>query len=361
MELNYRWKLADANFPKNKGKVFSCFACGGGSTMGYKLAGFDVIGYLDIDKRMAEMYERNHKPKFGFIEGIQTFKNRLDLPSELFNLDILDGSPPCSSFSMCGNREKDWGKEKAFKEGQTEQVLDTLFYDFIDLARRLQPKVVIAENVTGILKGNARDYVRKVIVGFENAGYLVQEFELDSSQMEVPQKRVRVFFIAIRKDLAKILPKPFSLLFSEFPDLNLNFAREPIPFDAIRTDGIDDGSWTPHDQKIWEKRIYGDRKYSDVLVRTENRNSNFNSSFIYGNRVVPTIASSEGSKLTLFDEPRKMNSTEMILSQSFPLDYDFGSTKNAKIQYTVGMSVPPIMMAHLANRIYNEWQIIFNH
>ena len=48
----YNWKLAEANFTKDKGKVFSCFACGGGSTMGYKLAGFDVIGCIDIDPKV---------------------------------------------------------------------------------------------------------------------------------------------------------------------------------------------------------------------------------------------------------------------------------------------------------------------
>lgn len=39
--LPYKWKLSEAVFTKDKGKVFSCFACGGGSTMGYKLAGFN--------------------------------------------------------------------------------------------------------------------------------------------------------------------------------------------------------------------------------------------------------------------------------------------------------------------------------
>lgn len=91
----YRWTLADANFTKDKGKVFSCFACGGGSTMGYKLAGFDVIGCNEIDGRMMDVYCRNHDPKFPFIEPIQEFKKREDLPEELYNLDILDGSPPC--------------------------------------------------------------------------------------------------------------------------------------------------------------------------------------------------------------------------------------------------------------------------
>lgn len=360
IDFSYRWNLHNTIFNKNNGKVFSCFACGGGSTMGYKLAGFDVIGFNEIDARMAELYIKNHNPKYKFIEGIQTFKLRNDLPEELYNLDILDGSPPCSSFSMSGNREKDWGKEKKFNEGQSLQVLDTLFFDFIDLAEKLQPKIVIGENVTGILKGNARDYARRILKAFDGAGYLVQEFELDSSQMEVPQRRERVFFIAIRKDLADLLPKPFGLLFSDFPKLNMKFGRNLIPFDDIRTEGLNNTRWTDYDQNIWDKRIFGDRSYAEVITRLGNKRSNFNSSFIYPHKPVPTISSSEGSKMVLFDDPRKMNSTEMILAQSFPLDYNFGSDKTSKIQYVLGMSVPPVMMAHIAKRLFNEWKVLFN-
>jgi len=170
----YKWTLAEANFTKDKGKVFSCFACDGGSTMGYKLAGFDVLGCNEIDPKMIEAYKTNHSPKYAFLEPIQTFKNRNDLPEELYNLDILDGSPPCSSFSMAGNRGDDWGKEKKFREGQAEQVLDTLFFDFIDLAKKLQPKVVIAENVKGLLIGEARAYVTRIYEAFDAAGYIVQ-------------------------------------------------------------------------------------------------------------------------------------------------------------------------------------------
>lgn len=199
---DYKWTLKDANFTKDKGKVFSCFACGGGSTMGYKLAGFDVIGCNEIDPKMMEAYIANHNPKYSFLEPIQTFKLRDDLPSELYELDILDGSPPCSSFSMSGNREKDWGKKKKFREGQAEQVLDDLFFDFIDLANKLQPKIVIAENVKGLLMGNAKKYVHRIYEEFDFAGYYVQHFLLDASKMGVPQRRERVFFIALRKDLA---------------------------------------------------------------------------------------------------------------------------------------------------------------
>ena len=61
----------------------------------------------------------------------------------------------------------------------------------------------------------------------------------------------------------------------------------------------------------------------------------------------------------MFDEPRRMNSEEMILAQSFPLDFDFESDKCSKIQYVLGMSVPPVMMANLIARIYQEWNVIF--
>ena len=163
----YKWTLKDAVFTKDKGKVFSCFACGGCSSFGYKLAGFDVIGCNEIDPKMMEAYKANHNPKYAYLEPIQTFKMREDLPQELYELDILDGSPPCSSFSMAGNREKDWGKDKVFREGQAMQVLDTLFFDFIDLAKKLQPKVVVAENVKGLLLGEAKAYVRQIYREFD--------------------------------------------------------------------------------------------------------------------------------------------------------------------------------------------------
>ena len=170
----YQWNLKDGypakGIDRHNLKVFGTFICGGGSSMGYKLAGFDHLGGVEIDPKVAEIYKLNHNPKYLFIEDIREFNKRKDLPEELFHLDILDGSPPCSSFSMAGNREKDWGKKKRFREGQALQTLDDLFFDYIALAKRLQPKVVIAENVKGLIQGNAKSYVKKIKQEFENAG-----------------------------------------------------------------------------------------------------------------------------------------------------------------------------------------------
>lgn len=92
---DWKWTMANDYPPKNGLKVFSCFACGGGSTMGYKLAGCEVLGCVEIDKAMNEVYVKNHKPKYNYLMDIRDFNKLDDLPEELYNLDILDGSPPC--------------------------------------------------------------------------------------------------------------------------------------------------------------------------------------------------------------------------------------------------------------------------
>lgn len=349
MKFNYNWTLKDAIFTKDKGKVFSCFACGGGSTMGYKLAGFDVIGCNEIDPKMMEVYKANHNPKYAYLEPIQTFKNRTDLPKELFELDILDGSPPCSSFSVAGSREKDWGKEKVFREGQAEQVLDTLFFDFIELAKKLQPKIVIAENVKGLLLGSAKAYVRRIKGEFDLAGYYVQHFLLDASTMGVPQKRERVFFIALRKDLAG----PFmhqSDMFTQLPKLNMEFNERSIPYGAIQTD--QGYPLSDFYTEIWQQRVEGDADFSDINGRMRDKpNTGFGQSFVYRYRVAGTLTSKKDCSVK-FDYPQYVSEAERCQIGTYPMDYNFLSTPS---YYLIGMSVPPVMTAQIATQIYKQW------
>lgn len=348
-KFNYNWTLKDAVFTKDKGKVFSCFACGGGSTMGYKLAGFDVIGCNEIDPKMIEAYKTNHNPKYAYLEPIQTFKNRDDLPAELFNLDILDGSPPCSSFSIAGNRENDWGKEKKFREGQAEQVLDTLFFDFIDLAKRLQPKIVIAENVKGLLMGEAKNYVRRIYKDLENAGYYVQHFLLDASTMGVPQRRERVFFIALRKDLAEPFIEQVDM-FTVLPKLKLQFNEPEIPFKNIFYD-YTDRPLSQHYTNFWNIRKYGDIDFSASSARMgKNPNAQFQYKYLYMDKVANTITA--GEQCVLYDYPRYRNFDELCECGTYPKDYNF--LKN-KPEYLIGMSVPPVMVARIATEIFNQW------
>jgi len=350
-KFNYNWTLKDAVFTKDKGKVFSCFACGGGSTMGYKLAGFDVIGHNDIDKKMIEVYKENHNPKFSFLESITTFAKRKDLPKELYNLDILDGSPPCSSFSMAGNREKDWGKEKVFREGQAEQVLDTLFFDFIDLAKELQPKVVVAENVKGLLMGEAKAYVRKIYEEFDKAGYYCQHFLLDASKMGVPQRRERVFFICLRKDLAKPFLH-FADIFTEIPKIEMVFNEKKIPFKNFKQKNNNEYPISEFYNTLWVKRKEGDASFANINGRERGKeNTGFGTNFLYEKNVCGTLTTKKDC-YCLFNEPRYTSDFESKCIQSFPQDYNFNKLNE---QYLIGMSVPPVMVANIATEIYNQW------
>lgn len=347
----YRWTLKDAVFTKDKGKVFSCFACGGGSTMGYKLAGFDVIGCNEIDPRMNKVYVANHHPRFNFLEGIQTFKLRKDLPSELYNLDILDGSPPCSSFSTAGNRDDDWGKEKKFREGQVSQVLDTLFFDFIDLAKELQPKIVIAENVKGLLLGEAMNYVRRIYEDFDKAGYKVCHTLCDASQMGVPQRRERVFFTAIRKDLFQYIPQ-HSDLFESYPDIDLTFNEDGIKFGEFYQPGIDDRPASKGKMKeYWDRRAPSDEAFCDTIKREWGVEKCFTNKYLKSTDVSNTLTSNS-DVLYLYDEYRKPNRSEVCCISTFPQDYDF---QVEPYYYITGMSVPPVMMAQVASRVYEQW------
>lgn len=349
--FHYCWTLKDANFTKDKGKVFSCFACGGGSTMGYKLAGFDVIGCNEIDPKMMEAYKANHNPKYAFLEPIQTFKLRDDLPHELYELDILDGSPPCSSFSMAGNREKDWGKEKVFREGQAKQVLDTLFFDFIDIAKKLQPKIVIAENVKGLLLGEAKQYVRQIYREFDLAGYYCQHWLLDASKMGVPQRRERVFFIALRKDLAIQFIKQVDL-FTVAPELILEFNEPEIKFGEFYQYGIDDRPASKGKMfEYWQNRMQGDESFCDTIKRVEGSERCFTNKYLYAD-IIPTTYTSNSDVIYLFDEYRKPNKAESCCIGSYPQDYNF---IGAQYNYIIGMSVPPVMIANIATEIYSQW------
>ena len=351
-EHHYNWNLKDAIFTKDKGKVFSCFACGGGSTMGYKLAGFDVLGCNEIDKKMITAYKANHNPKYAYCEPIQTFKLRDDLPQELYELDILDGSPPCSSFSMSGEREDGWGKEKIFREGQALQVLDTLFFDFIDLAKKLQPKVIIAENVKGLLLGEAKQYVIQIYRQLEEAGYNVQHWLLDASKMGVPQRRERVFFIALRNDLCEQFNHQKDM-FTISPKLNLKFNEPPILFNEFYQKGIDDRG-TDFKGKMynyWEGRKYGDENMGEAVFRIDGKHSYFSNKLLYQDMIPMTITSNNDC-IYLYDEYRRPNKYEACCIGSYPQDYNF---TNVRYNYLIGMSVPPLMIAKIGNEIYKQW------
>ena len=332
-----KWNLKDIKQDKPV-KVFTIFSCGGGSSMGYKRAGFEVIGNCEIDPRMNKVYVGNHHPKYNFNCDVRDLLSH-DIPQELYELDILDGSPPCSTFSMAGQRERNWGKEKKFAEGQKEQVLDDLFFEFLNVVEKLRPKVVVAENVLGIIMGNAKGYCNLIVKRFKELGYDVQIFKLNAAFMDVPQRRERVFFIANRMG---------------YPKLELNFNHKIIRFGEIRSEKgsreVNKDSKTGRLAAICKR---GDDRLADGSVRIGGKFSSFNTLVLWDEDVPCTLAS--GSGLIRGADMQWASKEDIVNIQTFPQDYDFMTDSVDNVKYICGMSVPPNMMANIATEIWNQW------
>lgn len=343
----HAWSLADLHaVPKIGVRVMSTFACGGGSTMGYKRAGCDVIAANDIDAEMAWHYKTNHRPQHFFLCPIRDLLTA-DLPAELFDLDILDGSPPCSTFSMAGSREDAWGVDKHFREGQAKQVLSDLFFDFLDLAARLRPRVVIAENVKGMLLGNAKGYTRKVMQRLREIGYRPQLFLVNAADCGVPQRRERVFFCAVRDDIAA----PPLQLAPQHRWISAGEATADVQ--SLTPAEIAETAPSPADLHWWPQTKPGDGSgYATASMRERGKRTNFNTIRIAQHTPSNTMPS-RGTALMHWSTCRSLTLREWKRLGSFPDDYVTKSDRLGK--YLIGMSVPPKMTEAVARAVCAQW------
>lgn len=187
--------------------VVSTFAGGGGSSTGYKLAGGDVLAMNEFQEIACKTYSANYPDTKTICKDIRELG-----VEEIFDaanirprdLDIFDGSPPCPPFSMSGSKRKGWNKTKKVY-GRVQKNIEDLTFDLINLAKDVQSKVIVCENVKGLTMNYARDHMKKMIEGFENIGYTVVHKVCNASFHGVPQKRERVFIIGVRNDVMEKL------------------------------------------------------------------------------------------------------------------------------------------------------------
>ena len=200
-------------------KVASTFSGCGGSCLGYRMAGFKVVWANEFVPIARASYAANSSPDC-FVDPrdikhveAQDILNLTGLkPGEL---DLFDGSPPCQAFSTAGKREKSWGKAKQYEHG-AKQCNETLFAEYIRLLKGLQPKVFVAENVSGLVRGTAKGMFLEILRDLKASGYNVKCKLLDAKWLGVPQSRLRTIFIGVRNDMDRepVHPKPLTYFYS---------------------------------------------------------------------------------------------------------------------------------------------------
>ena len=199
--------------PWNGFNVVSTFSGTGGSCLGYRMAGYRVLWANEFIPAAQDSYKANHPNSILDRRDIREIKPEDILTAtglSIGEIDIFDGSPPCAAFSTAGKREAGWGKVKQYSD--TKQRVDDLFFEYARLIKGTQPKVFVAENVSGLIKGTAKGYFLEILKTLKECGYNVKCKVLDAQWLGVPQMRQRTIFIGVRNDLElePVHPKPLS-------------------------------------------------------------------------------------------------------------------------------------------------------
>ncbi len=203
------------NIHKNGYNVISTFSGCGGSSLGYKLSGYDVKCAVEFVPEAAEVYRLNFPDTLVIEKDIRTITGS-DLMQATginkFELDILDGSPPCCAFSVNGDREKGWGTVRKYSYSHVEQVVDDLFFEYIRIVNDMMPKVIIAENVKGLTMGVCKPVLDKIIDKLYEIGYITEYKVLNAMNYRVPQTRERVIIMGVRRDIGLLPAYPQPLI-----------------------------------------------------------------------------------------------------------------------------------------------------
>jgi len=156
--------------------MVSLFAGCGGSSMGYRAAGYDVRLAVEWDKRAADLYRKN-------LQGTPVYEGDIaELTPEMIvelsgvnigELDVLDGSPPCQGFSLAGSRD--------FHDDRNQ-----LFNEYVRVLRAFMPRAFIMENVAGVAKGKMKIIFSEMTRSLKAVGYRVSCRKLNAWGYGVP-------------------------------------------------------------------------------------------------------------------------------------------------------------------------------
>ena len=312
--------------PWNGLNVVSTFSGGGGSCLGYRMAGYRVLWASEFVAEAQRTYRANHPTSVLDTRDIRTVSGA-EIREAIGDarIDLLDGSPPCSSFSDAGNRERDWGKEKAYSS--TTQRTDDLFGEYVRLVGELRPRAFIAENVPGLIAGKARGVFNEIWEGLAGLGYRVEAKVLDASRYGVPQTRRRLFFQGYRDGQAPRWPEP-----DEGPPYTAREALEDVPT------GPPYQRWTRTIAQRWARVRPGGRDDLNFTWRKANPDAPF-----------PTIVQGLSSVFH-WSEKRVVNAEDARRVQGFPDDFVLTGIPSAQYE-RIARSVPPPLMARLSRTV----------
>jgi DNA (cytosine-5)-methyltransferase 1 len=373
-------------------KVVSTFSGCGGSCLGFELAGFEILWASEFVEAARETYAANHPGVHISPADIRDLQPQdiLDhLGMKRGELDVLEGSPPCASFSTSGSLSKGWGKTKQYSD--RVQRADDLFFEYARIVEGLQPKVFVAENVSGLVRGRSKGYFKDILVALRDCGYEVSAKVLDASWLGVPQSRLRLIFVGVRNDLVEQYgvhpahPKPLTFQYTvgdvldsvthvKYGGKPANYKRSDKPAPTITASDHSTGvtgylsggglvvtrDEITHDPETgkevtlgsyaigagWDRTLPGkvDMQYLNLIKAHPDSPS-------------PAITATAGqvgaAGVVHPTQRRKYTLEELRILSSFPADFMLTGSFEQRWE-RIGRSVPPLMMRAVAEVVRDE-------
>lgn len=183
-------------------RVADLFCGAGGLSLGFRLAGLDVVYAADHDADSIRTYRENlgdHAHHIDLSKGsARSLANQI--VEAVGTIDLLIGGPPCQGFSVQ-------------RRGDVEDDRNDLLLRHVRIGVALNAKAILIENVPAVLGARGRSHINAAVVSLERAGYGVEASILQAADYGVPQLRKRAFIVALKRNQAK---NPF-----EFPPATL--------------------------------------------------------------------------------------------------------------------------------------------
>ena len=181
-------------------KALSFFAGAGGLCYGIRAAGFQIVGASEINEGFRSIHSLNFPQTRQLTDDVQLFTTNKcnEILEQEGEIDLMVGGPPCQGFSLAGKRD-------------IHDKRNTLFADYLRIARDIRPRVVLMENVkllTSMKDSNGNLVSKRVLAEFSKIGYKARFFCINAKNYGVPQHRERVVFIAIDKNCDKSISIP---------------------------------------------------------------------------------------------------------------------------------------------------------
>lgn len=348
---------------KNR-NIIDLFCGCGGFSRGFEDAGYTVELAIDNWKDAILTFNINHKKKSGITRDIYDFTNEeIKEFGKVHDIKGIIGGPPCQGFSMVGKRE-------------ANDERNTLYLQYVRFVEQIKPEFFVLENVKGLLTLEKGRYKKDIINRFSKHGYNVICNVLKASDYGVPQKRERVFFVGLRKDI-------FGDKFFEYPNVvgSVVTTEDALSDLPSLDDGEDPTVYKCPPKNEFQKLMRKNSttiKNNEITLHTEQTKKiismipdggnikmlpeeyytvrNYSSAFKRMNSKEPSTTIDCGHRNYFhYKENRIPTARESARIQSFPDDFEFIGTKTS--QYTqIGNAVPVLLAKSIADSMNEMYE-----